>query len=111
MRSLREPLIHGFDSCFFVINMSSLLLFSRLSLTSRTHSRTSNTKPSSYVTPRSKRFYATSSNPCLVIADHDNKKVQPGTFNTITAASKLSSNVLVLAAGNFGGKGKSEGVA
>ena len=37
--------------------------------------------------------------PALVIAEHDNKALKDGTFNTITAALALDKNVHVLVAG------------
>jgi len=39
-----------------------------------------------------------------VIAEHDNKKLNPSTLNTVTAAKKISDNVTVLVAGDFEGK-------
>jgi hypothetical protein len=52
-----------------------------------------------------RNFAAFSSSHCLVVVEHDNSKLQASTFNTISAASQLSSDVTVLLAGNFQGKG------
>ncbi|EFA77086.1 electron transfer flavoprotein alpha subunit [Heterostelium album PN500] len=43
------------------------------------------------------RYY---SSKCLVVAEHDNKDLLSSTLNTITAANKLGSDVLLLVAGN-----------
>lgn len=51
-------------------------------------------------------FAAHSSASCLVVAEHDTTKLQAGTLHTITAATQLSSDVTVLLAGSFQGKGK-----
>ncbi len=45
-----------------------------------------------------KRHFST-----LVIAEHDNKKLSPGTLNTLTAAKQLNSDIIVLVAGHFNG--------
>jgi len=58
-----------------------------------------------------KRYFSTPPNfqpkrnfsSCLVVAEHDNKKLSTGTLNTLTAAKQLSSDITVLIAGHFAG--------
>jgi electron transfer flavoprotein alpha subunit len=55
-------------------------------------------------TPKHFRSYSSqSSGSCLVVAEHDHKKLIGGTLNTLTAAKQLSSDITVLLAGNFKG--------
>ncbi len=53
--------------------------------------------------PRSHRFFSTASGNVLVVADHDNAKVNGSILNTITAAKQLGKNITVLVAGDFKG--------
>lgn len=48
----------------------------------------------------SHRFYSSSASKCLILAEHNNQKLNPVTLNAITAASKLSSDINVLVLGS-----------
>lgn len=78
--------------------MNSLQFLSSRSLRSITPIRGSLYRPSFTVC----RYFSTGNGACLVIAEHDNKKLNSSTLNTITAAKQLGS-VTVLVAGHFGG--------
>ena len=46
------------------------------------------------------RFYSTGGQSVLILAEHNNNELISGTLNTVTAATKISSNVSLLVAGN-----------
>lgn len=48
----------------------------------------------------SRCWYSSSASKCLVIAEHNNQKLNPVTLNAITAAKQLSSNINVLVLGS-----------